>query len=150
VLSRLPNALAARIETSDDRIAEARPSLILLQPGPGRGSMPNVLADWTAGRSSTPPPAVAAAPASRQRRLPGGHGPELELGELPSPMPVATDWRNPANSSASAEANAQADEWRQPRPALPTTGEALGAYAAGTIAGIALGTAGAFLVLSHS
>jgi hypothetical protein len=147
VLSRLPQALTARIETSDDRIAESRPSLMLLQPGPGRGSIPNVLADWSAGRSTTPPPAAPAAPVARQRRPIGGQGPELELGELPSPVPVASAWSAPANSSASTMADAQTDERRRQPPVPPTTTEALGAYAAGTIAGIALGTAAAFLVL---
>lgn len=140
LLAARPSAMDARIETSDDRIAESRPSLLLLRATRSGQPLPSVIADWSVARGTAPPPcapaaAVRAAAPIRDREDPP------ELGPLPPPPPAlhGRTWdAAPARPAATCAAPLERPEAAADHP---TTPEALCAFATGAAAGAVLAVA---------
>jgi hypothetical protein len=124
--------------TSEDHVADARPSLVFLR-APIKPRSTDVLADWSAARGESAPPDQ---PDSRRAaRRPATHAatPELELGELPPPVAVASAWAGAEPSSPDGAPAHGASAAAPPAALAASTAEALSAYAVGTIVGLAIG-----------
>ena len=139
IVARIDGAGTIRIETSEDHLVDARPSLVITgQEGNGLTGLVQV-ADWSRTRGTEPPPAFRpAAPPRRTRASPGAEAIEpLDLSSVSVPEPV------PGDPIASFEGFGVEEPCTAPsahEPASPASqaAVALGVYATGAVIGAAV------------
>ncbi len=124
--------------TSEEHVADARPSLVFLR-APIKPRSPNVLADWSAARGESAPPSQPDSRRAARRPTTQTAKPELSLGELPPPVAAGSAWAGAESSSQDRAPEHGASAEAPPPPLSASTAEALSAYAVGTIIGLAIG-----------
>ena len=120
-----------RVETLADRVATARPSLLVLWASARPAGMA-VVADWSARRGTDAPPdrpAVPAPPPTTRRPAPATA--ELDLSGLPSPPGL------PGAATGDRRGSPARPPRSSPRPARGSTLPVIACYALGAVAGAA-------------
>jgi len=138
VAARAERATDIGMGTSEEHVADARPSLVFLH-APIKPRSPDVLADWSAARGESAPPSQPDSRQAARRSTMQAATSELALGELPPPVAVASAWAGAEPSSPDGAAAHGASAAAPPAPLAASTAEALSAYAVGTIVGLAIG-----------
>jgi hypothetical protein len=124
--------------TSEEHVADARPSLVFLR-APVKPRSTDVLADWSAARGASAPPHQPDSHRAAKRPAMKAARPELELGELPPPVAVPSGWEGAEPSSTERVPAHGTSAAAPPARLAASTAEALSAYAVGAIVGLAIG-----------
>lgn len=146
IVARCGRCRRIRIETSEDQLLDARPSLLVLRRPPANREAYEIVADWSESPGETRPPGCSSDAPPHPNPTMRVEGPLLNLESLPRPQ--AGRWAKPPTSVPDGQ---QLEADAEPGVASPRTAarEALGAFAVGVVVGVAIAIASALVFQGH-
>ena len=127
-----------RIETSEDHLLDARPSLLVLRRPPADRAAFEVVADWSVSTGRERPPSHDGGSGPRKPLAPTSAGPLLSLEGLP--RPEGQHWTTHAGARDPAEEGHTESEPDRTDPGTATL-KAMGAFGLGITFGIVIAVA---------